>query len=525
MAGNIVDPQHSWADLSETEENMEIADIPSYAQMVGRRRHSSVSSQSGVDYIMRNAERLTDAEKDSIHPLNILPERPCTAHFSLSDKDTSLSQVFADLKNCGIRAAAVRCLQRNPNGFVSVTFSTSEYRDLFLRKSSFIRRHRNSSSTCTFVVVYDTPFELSDEALAHRLSRYGSVLGFRRCNLQGYEGIKNGTRVARMELSESIPSFLRFGRKLLRVKHEGQVPTCRKCHLPDHVAKVCPNVICFNCDQLGHTFSDCKEEIKCSICKEDGHYAIDCKLSWWRRPEKVDTGDNDAAPAPLLESRPSQSPPQPPPDEPSSDGPPSSIPLEQSLPDIPPSQPPTQSSPDVLPPTPSCVPLSSQSSLSPSSGQPSSLSQNTPKQPSTQPSQSSQSTQFSQSSQTTQSSQSLLSPVESSSLSPPLSQEPSLPSSIISGSPTLSDLQLVAAADSQRSTASDQAIAAMEIPEDPGPTVPLRPSQIPIRPQPLRVAPKRKPARLDFTDGPPPRKSTSPMPVSSSKKTKNPHPS
>ena len=289
-----------------------------------------------------------------------------------------------------------------------MTFSTSEYRDLFLRKSSFIRRHRNSSSTCTFVVVYDTPFELSDEALAHRLSRYGSVLGFRRCNLQGYEGIKNGTRVARMELSESIPSFLRFGRKLLRVKHEGQVPTCRKCHLPDHVAKVCPNVICFNCDQLGHTFSDCKEEIKCSICKEDGHYAIDCKLSWWRRPEKVDTGDNDAAPAPLPESRPSQSLPQPPPDEPSSDGPPPSIPSKQSLPDIPSSQPPTQSSPDVLPPTPSCVPLSSQSSLSPSSGQPSSLSQNTPKQPSTQPSQSSQSTQLSQSSQTTQSSQSTI---------------------------------------------------------------------------------------------------------------------
>ena len=121
---------------------------------------------------------ITEAEKDSIHPPNILPERPCTAHFSsLSDKDTSLSQVFADLKNCGIRAAAVRCLQRNPNGFLSVTFSTSEYRDLFLRKSSFIRRHRTSSSTCTFVVVYDTPFELSDEALADRLGRYESVLG------------------------------------------------------------------------------------------------------------------------------------------------------------------------------------------------------------------------------------------------------------------------------------------------------------------------------------------------------------
>ena len=157
-----------------------------------------------------------------------------------------------------------------------MTFFTDEYRALFLRKSSFIPC---SSFTCAFVVVYDTPFELSDETLAHRLSRYGCVLSSRRCNLQGYEGTQNGTRVVRIEPFESVPFFLRFGRKLLRVKHEGQVPSCRKRHLPDDVAKQYPNVICLNCDQLGHTFSDCTEETKCSVRKEDGHNAILCKLS------------------------------------------------------------------------------------------------------------------------------------------------------------------------------------------------------------------------------------------------------
>ena len=68
------------------------------------------------------------------------------------------------------------------------------------------------------------------------------------------------------------------------MKHDGQVPTCRKCHRPDHVACACPNVVSFNCDQLGHTYRDCTESTKCSICKEDGHYAVDCPLSWWRRP-------------------------------------------------------------------------------------------------------------------------------------------------------------------------------------------------------------------------------------------------
>ena len=60
----------------------------------------------------------------------------------------------------------------------------------------------------------------------------------------------------------------------------------------------------------------------------------------------------------------------------------------------------------------------------------------------------------------------------------------------------------------------------MEIPEDPGSTV--RSALTDSCPS-CRSSPNRKPARLDFTDGPPARKS--PMPVDSRKKTKNPHPS
>ena len=138
-----------------------------------------------------------------------------------------------------------------------------------------------------------------------------------------------------------------------------------------------------------------------------------------------------------------------------------------------------------------------------------------PTQPSAQLSQSSQSTQFSQSLQTTQSTQSPLSPLESPCLSIPLSHAPSLLSGIISVYPTASDLRLTAVAHWQRSTASGQAVAAMENLKDPGPTVSLRPSQIPVRPPPPRPASKGKPARLDFTYGPPARKPISPMPVSS----------
>ena len=61
------------------------------------------------------------------------------------NKDTDLSQVFADLKNCVIRAAVVRCLQRDPSGSVSVTFRLMS--TVTIPLLIFVHpRHRNSPS-------------------------------------------------------------------------------------------------------------------------------------------------------------------------------------------------------------------------------------------------------------------------------------------------------------------------------------------------------------------------------------------
>ena len=359
------------------------------------------------------------------------------------------------------------------------------------------------------VVIYDAPYEPLDEALSHLLSHYSSVHGIRRCGLQGYDGIHSGTRVARMELSESIPSFMRFGRKLLRIKHEGQIPTCRKYHLPDHVARACPNVVCFNCDQLGHTFSDYTEDTKCSICKEDGHYTIMADLDVPAPPVSHPSHASTEVP-------PAGSPPpydvheRPPP-----------VPSPQPLSDDSSSQPPS----DV---PPSSVPLSApplQSSLSPSpSSSPSSGVSAPQDSPVRFPLHSTQSSQDSsqQSADPLQlsQSQSLFESLEPPSDPLPV---PSPPSSVITGTPTVSDLQLAAEVPSQSPpTVSDEALAAMEISEvSPVVSPPL--SQNSVRAFVSRVASKRKPARLDPADGPPPRKSTTPLPVSSGRKTNSPH--
>ena len=66
-----------------------------------------------------------------------------------------------------------------------------------------------------------------------------------------------------------------------RSRHNGQVPTCRKCNHPGHFSNVCPNRVCFNCEGLGHEARDCPCPVLCCLCKEEGHLGINCIYSWF----------------------------------------------------------------------------------------------------------------------------------------------------------------------------------------------------------------------------------------------------
>ena len=45
----------------------------------------------------------------------------------------------------------------------------------------------------------------------------------------------------------------------------------------------CKNTFCINYDSIGHVSKQCPSNVKCCICKEESHKAIDCQLSWsWR---------------------------------------------------------------------------------------------------------------------------------------------------------------------------------------------------------------------------------------------------
>lgn len=84
-------------------------------------------------------------------------------------------------------------------------------------------------------------------------------------------------RVAKIVIDRPVPSFLRFGRQLVRTWYEGQESTCRKCNLDGHVAKDCNEKVCFNCEAHGHEAPDCTHALLCSICKRPDHWAQSCE--------------------------------------------------------------------------------------------------------------------------------------------------------------------------------------------------------------------------------------------------------
>lgn len=163
--------------------------------------------------------------------------------------------VFDALERDGLPPDSIRCLQRRPSGGIFITLRTPEMRNDFLRWSSFIVRRghyalNDDDSSIFYLTVYNTPCELPDNVIIARLLEYCSVVGQRRGRHHLHPTVYNGLRHYRIQL-----------------KH-------------DDLAATCNNILCFNCDQLGHMARECPNAMLCCLCKSSTHLAKACPAAW-----------------------------------------------------------------------------------------------------------------------------------------------------------------------------------------------------------------------------------------------------
>ena len=188
---------------------------------------------------------------------NDIPSRPCTALFT-PHAFTPAHAVLDALDRLDMPEDALKCMQRKQNGEVLITFKTEAFvRQNTLTVDDEVLAIQDVDRLLVFVTIFDAPHEMPDLVLINRLSDLCEVIHSRCGKFSFRQSVFNGLRHFRVRLLKPIPSFLRFGRILVRVKYDGQKPTCRCCGDPDHVADVCPQIVCFNCEELGHEVGHC----------------------------------------------------------------------------------------------------------------------------------------------------------------------------------------------------------------------------------------------------------------------------
>ena len=169
-------------------------------------------------------------QREHYHPLNITPDCPCTAFFTLMET-TSAKDIFDSLIGDVIPASAVRRLQRSHKGKVLITFSKPMYCKKFLECSPF-------------AVCYCLP--LSMYLMLH-MNFQTRPLNVVYANMViSIKAVEGNSKDFMMSSTASAIYVIHFGKFLVCIYHDGQRKVCRRCGVTDHLAKDCQNLICFN---------------------------------------------------------------------------------------------------------------------------------------------------------------------------------------------------------------------------------------------------------------------------------------
>ena len=131
----------------------------------------------------------------------------------------------------------------------------------------------------TTVVVYNFPYEFSNDLVSTVLSGYGVVRSVRYQSLVGLPGVSTATRLVRMRRKRRIPRFLFIGNFRCKVWYKGQPIVCDICDTDGHTAATCPDKgKCRLCHQPGHMARACHKI--CHRCKGN-HPVVNCPRNAW----------------------------------------------------------------------------------------------------------------------------------------------------------------------------------------------------------------------------------------------------
>ena len=129
------DDPHSWAEIVENSSSSHIADAarPAYPAHLS----SEVNSFDG-NLPQQGLGELSHAEQLRLFRLNGVPNRPCSARFSLPDNSIDSQTLLDKIVSMEISKSHVSFIQRFRTGQVDVTFTSTQDRELLLSKVALV---------------------------------------------------------------------------------------------------------------------------------------------------------------------------------------------------------------------------------------------------------------------------------------------------------------------------------------------------------------------------------------------------
>ena len=129
------------------------SDVPTYFQIVVNETSQTSHMDDAARAVYPTHLRTLISEFDGVMPvarlgelphddqirlsqLNGVPNRPCTARFSLADNSVDSSVILDQVVTTGVEHRQVKCIQRFHTGMVEVTFASKNACDLFLSQSA-----------------------------------------------------------------------------------------------------------------------------------------------------------------------------------------------------------------------------------------------------------------------------------------------------------------------------------------------------------------------------------------------------